>query len=1243
MEYITTLVSGLLESKEITIPNVAEIEISKVITYVCSLDYANIIKSVELTNEKLTLTVNVDSILTDIQLGDINAEYNVTEKAFKLSVYGVDATITGNAIQEIVAPENAVDIKTYVDSITEFIKDKSFNVVASYENIELGLKVAGEIYVNANIPAIQGTLNVNYNGLELPLEITYINNEVYVKLYDIKVKASVEYITTLVSGLLESKEITIPNVAEIEISKVITYVCSLDYANIIKSVELTNEKLTLTVNVDSILTDIQLGDINAEYNVTEQAFKLSVYGVDATITGKAIQEIVAPENAVDIKTYVDSITEFVKDKSFNVVASYENSELGLKVAGEIYINANIPAIQGTLNVNYNEIELPISIIYVDGVVYVQAHNVRIKSTIDNLLSAITKICEMAGITLPETKIDFDNILSSILELDIDTILRSVRITNDELSLELSIDELLDGTTLGIFSVKYDLTQSLISLSGQGVSAKMQSVTVQTVNVPEDVNEYVDLAVIDNFLPTIDSLLNTKDIAFNLEFATTILQINMNVALSGEIKFDTTVTELYLKADIFVEGYADETLEILFKDGLFKIVYKEYAMQFIQEQVDQIAQSFTNIFAKSDDVTTEGFDAAMLLFSTDGINLSALIESLTLSGNEVDGLSILSLMLDLGAISGDLPEISANVSTDGAKLSLSLNNAVELYGLPVNALDVDVWAANNEFAYDFSGKTYCENIFEFVLHAYTEIAQTNYLNIAIAYDSELIDANINGLFEFVPVENSTAYTINFDVKAEVHTYKYDENNTLVSDGSHYLNMVTIGDMSYISYSLFGYNAENALFVEIPVAQLFEIGEMALPLLMPILGITEDAFYYDIVTNVLAMTYNEFTTDLISAIQFEDLLKLLDGIAELETGDVTSNSTASESVNISEMLNIFNISKNEKGETVIAINNIGVAENETLSLALTAQKEGEIAVVTSVTTSKGESKVVSYIDLSSIATLLNDVLNAYEYADTGYEISGKVNLSILGINLKLELNINLKVGIDEEGKIFLNAKINVNEYENGMVLLLFGTKVVINGNAETDITFKDGNIYMTRHVTSEWGEVEKTGVFGIKYTVEEFIKVDKYEYRKMPVSDFGADIMNHLFWALNLSEGAKNYISKEIEKSESNTTDVSNYDAGQMVKSYSMPEPTKEKYESREYYNIILNVGAIANDSALGDLSIDIIREKANGADYYDLTKLVGSIKLVSIITATFDLTHETPGNQVDFSIVDTNISRVNANV
>ena len=1230
-EYLVQALQAILEYANITLPETDAIDLTAVISAVITADYDAAIKTLALTDESLTLAVDLDVLFPEYEIGEFIAEYEPLEKAFEVTVLGVNLAIRGVSPREVGAPadrDEYMDISLLEEFVGPIISLTESSEIAfafvldtEIEGIELKGELKGEVKIAEELEIY---LEIEVNGKRV--EVLYANGTVYMGMSGVQIKVAESELQVMLEklGVISSKA-----EGEKEMLQLLSP-SGLNVQSLLESIRLTgveeNGAAILRLFADLGLLDENLTEIRAEISTDGKKIKVRLeegiefYGIRLK---ELRAEVYAGEEeygydfsgAVDAKAYIDSIYEILEKQSIEVSISYEG-ESGIRINGSIYANVKAGGVEGELTVRYGELTIPVMFTYAEKEIYAEIYGIKLKTTEGYAIYAVETALKYANVSLPEAEEkSVSEIIGMVMGADWSEIVKKASITEEELSLEIDGDALLRLVTeqelnVGKLTAEYRPLEKAFEVTVLGVNLAIRGVSPREVGAPADTSEYVQLSLLEKFVEPVLALSQSDDIAFAFEFATRILDIDMNVALSGEVKFAETLKELYLKAEIFLDGYADEIIEILYAEDYVTIVYEGRSMRIAETQLSQLAQKLSGLFAVNGETTGKGLNAAMLLFSEDGIDLQALLQSLRLSGSEENGIAYLDLFVDLGIINGNLSEADIRVSTDGNTLSAVLLQKTNVFGLEVSKLGASVWPAENEFLYDFTNAVKCKNVFEFILNAYTVLADTQYLNIAVDYESELLVANIEALFEFVPVSDSAEMTINFDICAEIHTYVYSETGEKVADGSHYLNMVTVGGTSYVSYSLFGYNASNALYVSIPVDQLFVIGNMVLPLMT----IDEGAYYYNLVQKLLSTEYKEFSSGIFNAIEFADVLKLLDGISA--EGLQTNGSSGAK---LSDNLGIFALSHNENGDAVFSLSGITVGEGQTLSLALTAQKSGSVAY------DSGKS----YIDISSIAVLGNDVLNAYAYTDTGYALSGEIGLSfsLLGLDIPLDLSvkIDLRVGVEENGTPYLNVKLNTNGYNNAIVLLIFGTQVIVNGDTETDITYKDGMIYMTRAQTTYWGKKNW-------YETNHFISMTpEYTYRKMTLAEFGSDMMNQLFFAINLSDGAKDYIVKQINNSSSSGSGASTYDAGDMVQGYTY---------ANNKYSLLLNVGAIANDSALGTLSVDITRTQFEGRDYYDLTNLTGSIKLVSIITASFNLNHTSCGSQVDLSVIDTNIARVN---
>ena len=439
----------------------------------------------------------------------------------------------------------------------------------------------------------------------------------------------------------------------------------------------------------------------------------------------------------------------------------------------------------------------------------------------------------------------------------------------------------------------------------------------------------------------------------------------------------------------------------------------------------------------------------------------------------------------------------------------------------------------------------------------------------------------------------------DVGVAIETYAYNEESGANEvKETHYVHVTILNEQLWASYSLKEMDAPTAVYVTLPISELFVAGGNVLPILAPMLGISEDIYYYDFVVKILSGAYKSFTTDIIDTMTLGEWLSLIEGIVAEQGMKVALAEEVSEETE-STQESSFAWSKDENGDTMVAIN----AKDVAVSLSLLKNAAPQI-----VAPSAPEGK--SYLDISSIATLLTDVLNAYDYKDDGYALSGTLALSVGSLNLK---NMHLDLQIQVMEKIALYARL---EPKSGTV---------------TQLTIEDGYVYMTRVVQSTETKIEGWKI--VKYNVT------TTEYRTMTMAQFSEDMMEQIYFILNLSSTEKWIIDSAMKNAGSSGGDTtsSQYDAGDMVKGFVYtPESEKEKAN----YEVTLNLGAILNDSAFGDVKAKITREQIAGKDYYDLTKIDATVG-ISVLSCNLSLTHDSAKDpsKLDLSKIGTHKAEV----
>lgn len=1206
---ISDALNEILAYLEVDLPDAASADISGIISSVVS-NYDTLIKSLVLNEDGLSLVLDGDALLSCINagtasIGDVSAYYDVKANAFTVNALGANVTLKGANAVSVTAPEDGAEyvelallekfvapVKAIADS-----RDVAFSLdfAAMVRNVKLNGNIVGEIRF---ADGIEVYLKITVSGKTI--EIYYADANVYFafaehvfRISESELKSFAERVSALteelgltaeteallsaegldIAALLESIRVSGAESDGKAILRVFADLGAVGLTEIAARFETDGEKLYASLDEPFVFGGLSLDSMNA-----------SIYAADGEYSFDT-------SAAVGAMPYLDGICELLENRSIDIEINYVSAALGLNVSGNVYVNAKDVSAQGALTVKFGDISVPVTFVYADGTVYLKAYNVGVKTDTDYLVYALEQLFAFTGTELPtDVAVSVGDIINSLLGADLSSLITEFTVNEEKAVIGIDGDALkeLVGFDVGDVSFEYRPGVNVFRLAVLGADITLTNVPPRVVTAPEDGAEYVELALLEKFVAPVKAIADSRDVAFSLAFDTALLGLDMNVTLEGEAIFADKLTSLYIKAHVYSDGYADDTVELLYGDGYLTVVYLGKAMRIDAEYISDLVEAIGGMNAGTDG------PAALMLFGDGGIDIDALLKTLTFAARDEDGRTVADVFVDLGIVDPSLPAIGLQLTSDGETISVH-SEKTELFGLKINGIDAVVKAGNGDMSCDLTGVTYCGNLVDFVLGSYIGLTGAPYVMADVSYRSELIDADVSGLFGFTPGEG-TALDIDFDIRAEIHTYAYDDTGAKVEDGSHYLEMTVVGEKAYITYSLYAYGADGALNVTLPVSQLFEIGSMVLPLM----NIGESAGYFDLVTNLLSTDYTYFSTGIFDAVQFADILGLFDGVSLGGGSENTAEVT---------------LGKNENGEKTLNVTGVAAGEG-TLDVGITAKTAGEIAADTGR----------AYIDISSISYLLGDLLHAYEYTKTGYALSGDITMKVFNIEVDLKVHIDLTVGVDESGMPYLNLRLTADQYENYLVWGIFGTKCIIDGNTVTDITYKDGNIYMTRVRTSKWNGKEWAGIGGKFESI-----TPEYQYRRMTLSEFGADAMNQMFFAIGLSDGAKNYISKKVSETEpaNNGSDV-----GNMVSGYSF---------DGNVYNLKLNMGAIADNNSLGELDLNITRQKLEGRDYYDLVRLSGSIKLVSIVTATFDITHDSVGGYVDLSVIDKNIALVNANV
>lgn len=1171
-----------------------KVDIAGILTGVIGMDFDALISSLTLTEQSLGLVLNGDVLLeglssligdTDVAIGEIVAQYDLEASAFSVEGFGATLSLSGR--------EDAVPMPDPNEYVPFDLARAALEAVASVQGIldgetgfSLTLNAAGEtLQADAVLEMREGQF-VRLQAQIGDFSAMFAAGTVYVNYKDMLGKLAINDIGSMLS---------------------FDRTASIDLASLVDSL------LTATLEKEGeryiMRASLALGEVNLpiEFAFTQTETQTSVeyvrvctvlfgleisaeLSLDASISLPAFET----EGAVDLKPYIDSICELIASKQYILDLNYSAEQFALTGTVALDVTDGVKA-EGNITFTFGAYSLPAHFVLIGENVYLDIFNIKISATLSELESVFAELLpQAANAAIPSLNVD--EILRAFLSVDFAKAIKDLRLTDESVSLTADCDVFVSalqgilGETevrLGELKANYELSSGAFAFSISGANVRFEAGSV-SVSVPVDADEYVSFGTVASFIDPILALVQANGFSFLLEGNTSVENIALSVELAGEIWL---ADGLQIRLDLAVNG---ANVVIWYCDGTLTFAYGGYGMTVAESELSAVINKFSSLFSTEAATKDASVQSVLALLGMDGFDLVKFIQDIRIA--EAEG-GALAIAMDLASILGEsFGALTCEIAPleDGVSLS---SKEFTLYGLTVCDVYAEVSAAKQVIVPDFSNVTMCANVFEFILNSYTQFAQTEYLAVSFDYIADDLSVDLDGKIQFEGIEGSAERTLNLDFTAAVSTYTSDGQGNMVVSGSHYLHLIILRESLYITYSVKGLDADTALRVTMPVSELFAAGKTVLPILAPLLGISEDIYYFEFVNAILGQYYTTINSGIFGVMDTESWCDLFLGIID----EYSSKGESNEAEKTDSTLEIpFEIETAENGDVTIRVRKLAAGEG-VADIALTAQKE----------TAAIEAPAGSFIDISTIAQLMQDVLYAYDYRETGYHLTDSVKIEVVGIELDLTVNIDLRVGVNEDGSADIALRLTTPQYYN-LLGGLMGSSVIINGNTVTDISIEDGFVSMSRTQTTYYYTGWDFWNIGFRQLSTPYV-----DYRAMTLDAFFADIMNQMFFAINLSDSMQNFIRDQAglnDPDNQQPNPVTTYDAGEMVKSYSADDAG---------YHITLDLGAVTGMDEFDDVTLNIYR-KQNG-DRYDLTSLDGSITVVGMVTLKLSLTHQDPGS------------------
>ncbi len=1005
-----------------------------------------------------------------------------------------------------------------------------------------------------------------------------------------------------------------------------------------------------------IPAELNIGDVSVKlgfsfegegesYRWTKIEAETQALGMDIALSVEpsAGEAIPAPDasKAVDLRPYIEEITALVQGKKYSVGISYADAENHIAVSGaaDIDLSQGDLCIAAKVNVGLGALQIPAEVTVIGEDVWLNVYGFCAKTTLSELGDLLKDLLSKVQMPQSEFSVSVADAIAVLLNIDYDKLFAGLSLTDEKLAAELDVSVLAEtvdallGTDLGgllekaglsaqKLALEYNKTAGAFALSFAGAELTLGAFGGQIAQ-PEN------FAVTEGVNFSLSGEITLKDEQLLPDAENNSLTIGAQI--DGEVRFAEGVQiGLHISLDDMPDVW------VSYCDGTITFACGDYWMEVPQSEWLTVVAKFSGLLGAEGE---NPLAPLMAVLGENGLNLASLFEAIRISAEE-GGLGI---MADLSAwLGGNAPALDLLFYSGQNGLALECAS-MQISGVTLRGMTAEIWAKNGELTFPkLDASDRCENVFEFILNAYTEIAQAQYIGLDFTYDAPTLSVNLGGHVQLAQAEDSAQVTLYLDFTASIVEYTTDENGATVEKGGHYLHLIIAetpaeaekaGASLYLTYSTVSLDASTALRVYSPVADLFAAGKTILPILSPLLGISEDVYYFEFVETILSGYYESINSGIFGAMDTAQWCDLLLGIIEEYTPE-DGEASASGSASVS-------FGNDESGNFVVRVGGISDGKGN-IDMAVTALKNAEPV--------SAPADLTGYIDISSLAQLLQDFEYSYDYAlEGGYRLTGTVqldlklgSLDIISLPVSLDIRVGFEVGdniTDRAPYVYIKTFVPKKSF----------IVSITDADTMTEIVIRGGNVYMLRNVGDSpvaSQDIYREFLRSVnEYHFPQFhTNKDQYyydvttrytyqttqaEYRAMPLTEFATGglngILEQVYFIFNLSSTVQGLINDNLPTGGESQPGTS-YDAGQMVNSY---VPVKEG-DALTGYSMQLNLAAIAGDPDTFDtVDISIGRtysKTVDGVDYYDLTSLNAEMDILGgIFHINMKVKHDAPGS------------------
>lgn len=566
-------------------------------------------------NVTLSATLDLGGMTVPVRFGFVERgkEVSFGYLEAELGVMGMDISVHAAMSEtpaDIAVPESAVDLYPFVQSIKGLAEGKNYTLGVEYSDETLGLSVTGSISADLTDGiAAAGTLNVVYGTLTVPAEFAFADGMAYVKVFGVKVCGTIEEIAEAVNAALAAADVQLPELPEmdIDVGEIVAVLLGQNFDEMIEGLSLTEGELSLTVNVDGLLSaladkEISVGDIAAKYVLLENKFTVSALGGKAKLSfGANGKELGAPADADTyvplsfLKRAVENVQNIMESNGaafeLSLGTAIDGTKMTADIMGEVrFADGKLSSLilYIDLLVGENAKAEQLRIYYTGGELFIgygkgDAHGYVMKISSDDLQEIQEAIEALLSENIPDEGLK--GAMRFIGEMDLNKLLNSLSLLSESenaISLLADLSDIL-GEGNEDFSLGLSLTENgAVVLGVPSVTLfglKVESFSLLMEPVPEEpelITDFTDWTQCSNVF---EFLLRAYQTFFDSDYITLNLQYEKDgtaadlrgalrlkdvaegvaVELSAEAVITSGDSKYYIQASVAEENVGDEPI------------------------------------------------------------------------------------------------------------------------------------------------------------------------------------------------------------------------------------------------------------------------------------------------------------------------------------------------------------------------------------------------------------------------------------------------------------------------------------------------------------------------------------------------------------------------------------------------------------------------------------------------------------------------------------------------------------